>query len=108
MRIATTDKVIEEELFDTHGYELPSRLEVVRVSNLDKWVMELRPAEGLKELSDVDRSLIQAAITSPRCRGIITFDPDFDNCAVSGQLTSRTGRKIEVMNAFELKRKVLN
>lgn len=107
MRIATTDKVLQNELFDTHGHDLPSRLEVIKVTNLDKWVRELKPAEGLKELSDVDRSLIQAAMTSPRCKGIITFDPDFDNCAVGGLLTSRTGRKIDVMNAFELKRKVL-
>jgi hypothetical protein len=45
-------------------------------------------------------------MTCVDCRGIITFGTDFDNCAVSGQLTSRTGRKIEVINAFELRKKV--
>ena len=106
IRIATTTGVVKEA-WDTKGYKLPGTLEVFEVGQMDPRLAELRPPRGCKEPSFVDLGLMQAVLDNGEIRGIITFDQDFQNIAGSGNLSNWTGRKIEIMDPFELKKKMV-
>lgn len=102
VRICTTPQALAEA-YDRKGHELPAQLLVEDVGLIEDRIMSLRPAEFSKEPSEADRSLMQAVLNNPEIRGIITFDKDLKNIAAPGLLSTWTGRKIEVMNAFELR-----
>lgn len=102
VRICTTRQVLSEA-YDTKGNRLPAQLELVEVGAIEGRIMDLRPAVSVKEPSEADRSLMQAVLNNPEIRGIVTFDPDFVNIAAAGLLTTWTGHKVEVLNAFELR-----
>ncbi|HEQ79021.1 MAG TPA: PIN domain-containing protein [Euryarchaeota archaeon] len=103
IKMATTYRVLKE-IENTHNNELPGLLKIFEVS-IEERVKKLRPAEGKKELSEADMSLIQAAMDYKEVKGIITFDPDFKNVATQGLLHMWTGRTLIVVNPFEYQKR---
>ena len=96
--IATTKRVLEEIQCDV---ELS--LKIYEVKKISDELRELK-ANNLKQPSEVDLSLIQAAIDHPEIGGIITYDKDFKNIATAGiiqLISSKYMPKFWVGNAEE-------
>ena len=77
--IATTRRVLDE----VNSEDLEKKLKVYNVKRISKELKELK-TNVLKQPSESDLSLIQAAIDHPEINGIITYDMDFKNIAASG------------------------
>ena len=96
--IATTKRVLKEIQCDV---ELS--LKVYKVKKISDELRELK-ANNLKQPSEVDLSLIQAAMDHPEIGGIITYDKDFKNIATAGiiqLISSKYMPKFWVGNAEE-------
>ena len=84
--IATTKHVIEE--VGEHDKN-PGR--IYKVAKISKDIKELK-ANSMKQPSDADLSLIQAAIDNPDIVGIITYDNDFFMIAAKGIVQSKSSK----------------
>lgn len=96
--IATTRRVLEEVHRD-----FKNNLKIYTVRRISKELRELR-TNTLKQPSEADLSLIQAAIDHPEVAGIITYDKDFKNIATAGLIqikSSHFSPKFWVGNARE-------
>jgi hypothetical protein len=51
---AVIHTVLNDFVIVVHACHGSPMLEVIKVPRLDKWIMEFKPANGRKELSDVD------------------------------------------------------
>ena len=77
--VATTRRVLEE----VQTVELDYSLRVFEVKSISGELRELR-ATGLKQPSEADLSLVQAALDHPEVGGIVTYDRDFERIAAAG------------------------
>ncbi len=96
--IATTRRVLEEVHRD-----FKNNLKIYTVRRISKELRELR-TNTLKQPSEADLSLIQAAIDHPEVAGIITYDKDFKNIATAGLIQTKSSQfspKFWVGNARE-------
>ena len=96
--IATTERVLKEV-----QCEINISLKVFRVKKISDELKELK-ANTLKQPSEADLSLIQAAMDHPEINGIITYDRDFKNIATSGIIQTKSSKysaKFWVGNAKE-------
>ncbi len=83
--IATTEQVISE-IRTCHDKD-PCR--VFKVKTISKDIKELK-ANTMKQPSEADLSLIQAAIDNPGIIGIISYDSDFFHVAAKGIVLSKS------------------
>ena len=86
LNIATTDKVFNET-----NYDLKTPLKIYKVKEISKELKDMK-TNTLKQPSDKDLSLIQAAIDHPEVGGIITYDNDFKAIATSGLIGSKSSK----------------
>jgi hypothetical protein len=84
--IATTEQVISE--IRNHDKD---PCHVFKVQKISANVKELK-ANMMKQPSEVDLSLIQAAIDNPGIIGIISYDADFFNVAAKGIVMSKSSK----------------
>jgi hypothetical protein len=106
VRIATIDRVLNEA-YNIGDNTIPESIEILPVGQMDPRLVELRPPRGCKEPSNVDLSLMQAVLDHREVKGIVTFDGDFRMIAAAGFLSNWTNRKVEVLNAIELRERIL-
>jgi len=106
IRKATTYGVLHE-IHDLDKDLLEKIDELYPAGHIDPRLMNLKPSYGKKEASVTDLSLIQAAIEHEEVRGIITFDTDFRNIAAAGMIEMLSGRKVEILTPFQLKKKIV-
>jgi hypothetical protein len=85
--IATTEQVISE-IKKRHDKD---PCHVFKVKKISPDVKELK-ANMMKQPSEADLSLIQAAIDNPGIIGIISYDPDFFNVAAKGIVLSKSSK----------------
>ena len=84
--IATTERV-----FDEVQKNVDIKLKTYKVKEICQELKELK-TNTLKQPSDKDLSLIQAAINHPEIGGIITYDKDFKAIATSGLIKSKSSK----------------
>jgi hypothetical protein len=82
--VATTEQVLAE----VHQDFKPSLL-IYTIKTIAPEVKELQ-ASSFKQPSDVDLSLLQAALDHPEVCGIITYDADFKAIATAGFIQSKS------------------
>ena len=85
--IATTERVLNEVQND-----IDIKLRTYKVKEICQELKELK-TNTLKQPSEKDLSLIQAAIDNPEIGGIITYDKDFKNIAATGLIMSKSSEK---------------
>ena len=86
LNIATTERVLNEV-----KKELDMKIGTYKVKEICQELKELK-TNTLKQPSEKDLSLIQAAIDHPEIGGIITYDRDFKAIATSGLIKSKSSR----------------
>ena len=84
--IATTERV-----FDEAQNDISFKLKTYKVKEICEELKELK-TNTLKQPSEKDLSLIQAAIDHPEIGGIITYDQDFKGIATSGLIKSKSSK----------------
>ena len=102
LNIATTERVLSEAQRD-----LDTQLRTYKVREICQELKELK-TYTLKQPSEKDLSLIQAAIDHPEIGGIITYDRDFKAIATSGLIESKSSKyasRFFVGNAVEFLKK---
>jgi midasin (ATPase involved in ribosome maturation) len=100
--IATTKRVLSE----VQNYK-NKKLKIYKVKEINEELKELK-TNKLKQPSQKDLSLIQAAIDHPEIGGIITYDRDFKAIATSGlikSISSKYAAKFFVGNAKDFLKK---
>jgi predicted nucleic acid-binding protein len=100
--IATTERVLNE----VQNYK-NKKLKIYNVKEISEELKELK-TNKLKQPSQKDLSLIQAAIDHPEIGGIITYDRDFKAIATSGLIKSKSSKyaaKFFVGNAKDFLKK---
>lgn len=103
LNIATTERVLNEVQCN-----FEKNLKIYIVKEICKELMELK-TNTLKQPSEKDLSLIQAAIDHPEIGGIITYDKDFKAIATSGfiqGISSKSSSMFFVGNAEEYLKKI--
>jgi len=98
IRIGIT-KRIKEELGDLAEF-LPESVIVYSVGSISSDLLDLK-TNYLKQPSETDFSLIQAARLHPEVKGIVTYDRDFRRIAASGIVERRSSVKFWLGNAKE-------
>jgi rRNA-processing protein FCF1 len=83
---ATTERVMNEI-----KQNLETRLKIYKVKEVSSELKELKSIK-IKQPSEKDLSLIQAAIDHPEIGGIITYDQDFKAIATSGFIQSKSSK----------------
>jgi len=99
VRIGTTRRIISEV-----GAEIEKRFSkdmIVFNTGLISDELSSLKTNYLKQPSEADLSLIQAARQHPEVRGIITYDRDFGRIAASGIIEKRSSVKFWLGNARE-------
>ena len=86
LNIATTERVLDEVQNDFN-----TMIRTYKVKQICQELKELK-TNTLKQPSEKDLSLIQAAIDHPEIGGIITYDQDFKAIATSGLIKSRSSK----------------
>jgi len=102
LNIATTERVLNEVKKD-----LDMKIRIYKVKEICQELKELK-TNTLKQPSEKDLSLIQAAIDHPEIGGIITYDRDFKAIATSGLIKSKSSKyesNFFVGNAVEFLKK---
>jgi rRNA-processing protein FCF1 len=84
--IATTERVLNEVKTNSD-----IKLKTYKVKEIYEELKELR-TNTLKQPSEKDLSLIQAAIDHPEVGGIVTYDKDFKAIATSGLIKSKSSK----------------
>ena len=84
--IATTERVFDEVQKDIYV-----NLRTYKVKEIYEELKSLK-TNTLKQPSEKDLSLIQAAIEHPEIGGIITYDQDFKGIATSGLIKSKSSK----------------
>ena len=108
--IGTTEKVLGEVGESISDIDI-TNIKVYKTGKINEKLMDLK-TNMLKQPSEVDFSLIQAAIEHPEIKGLITYDKDFGNIAASGLIEHRSARKFWLGNAkeflgkYEIKNKI--
>ena len=101
--IATTERV-----FDEVQSNIDTKLKTYKVKDICEELKELK-TNTLKQPSEKDLSLIQAAIDHPEIGGIVTYDKDFKAIATSGLIKSKSSKyaaKFFVGDAKEFLKKI--
>ena len=110
IKIGTTDKVMDEVNEPVSQLDIVD-IKVYKTGKINEKLKDLKTNQ-LKQPSETDLSLIQAAIEHPEVKGLITYDKDFANIATSGMVENRSVRKFWLGNArdflgkYEIKTKV--
>jgi predicted nucleic acid-binding protein len=91
IRIGVTKRVLDE-VTGIGKKELPESLIVYQAGPLLAHLLTLR-TNYLKQPSEADISMIQAAVQHPEIKGIITYDRDFERVAAQGMVEKRSSRK---------------
>jgi len=86
LNIATTEAVLNEIQCN-----FDKKLKIYKVKEICQELKELK-TNNLKQPSEKDLSLIQAAIDHPEIGGIITYDQDFKAIATSGLIQSKSSK----------------
>lgn len=86
LNIATTERVLNEVQND-----IDIKLRTYKVKEICQELKELK-TNTLKQPSEKDLTLIQAAINHPEIGGIITYDQDFKAIATSGLIKSKSSK----------------
>lgn len=91
IRIGVTKRVLDE-ITGIDQKELPESLIVYKAGPLLPHLVALR-TNYLKQPSQADISMIQAAVQHPEIKGIVTYDRDFERVAAQGMVEKRSSRK---------------
>ena len=103
IRIGATQRVLDE-LSGIKNHQLPNSLIVYRAGPLLPHLRSLR-TNYLKQPSETDISMLQAAVQHPEIKGIITYDRDFKRIAAQGIIERRSSRKFWLGDASLFLRK---
>jgi len=101
--IATTKQIIKEVGSTMQG-KIPDTLMIYNINHISKELQELK-TNFLKQPSQSDLSLVQAAYNHPEVKGIITYDKDFQRIATSGLLERRSSVKFWLGDAKQFIKK---
>ena len=91
IRIGVTQRILGE-LSGINHHQLPKSLIVYRAGTLQPHLLSLK-TNYLKQPSEADISMIQAAVQHPEIKGIITYDRDFERVAAQGMVEKHSTRK---------------
>jgi len=111
IKIGTTDVIIDE-VKKNKNIEMPKKLAIYKSGKISEELTDLK-TNYLKQPSQADLSLIQAAIENPEIRGLITYDKDFGRIATKGIIQKKSstnfwlGNAREFLTKYEIKTKVV-
>jgi len=91
IRIGVTQRILGE-LTGIKNHQLPESLIVYKAGTLPPHLLSLK-TNYLKQPSEADISMIQAAVQHPEIKGIITYDRDFNRVATQGLIEKHSNRK---------------
>ena len=103
IKIGTTDIIINE-VKQNKKFKLPQGITIYKTGKLSEELTLLK-TNYLKQPSEADLSLIQAAIEHPEIKGIITYDRDFSRIATQGLIQKKSTAKFWLGNAREFLKK---
>jgi rRNA-processing protein FCF1 len=103
IRIATTERVKKE----VKGFDMPNTIISYKTGPITNDLLDLK-TNYLKQPSEADLSLIQAARQHPEIKGLITYDKDFCRIAACGIIEKKSSTKFWLGTAKEFLRKYDN
>lgn len=103
IKIGTTDIIIDE-VKENEKIKLPKKIKIYKTGKISEELTDLK-TNYLKQPSQADLSLIQAAIEHAEIKGIITYDRDFGRIATRGVIQKRSSTKFWLGNAAEFLKK---
>ena len=110
IKIGTTD-IILGEVNKNKNIIISDKIKVYTTGKISNNLKDLR-TNYLKQPSEADLSLVQAAIEHAEIKGIITFDKDFSRIATKGVVQKKSsstfwlGNANEFLKKYEIKSKV--
>ena len=109
IKIGITERV-KKELVSINN-RIPAHIIIYKTGQINDDILDLK-TNYLKQPSENDLSLIQAARLHPEVRGIITYDKDFGRIATKGIIEKRSSIKFwlgdakEFLGKYEIKNKL--
>jgi len=103
IKIATTDVIIEE-IKRNENISVPLKMQVYKIGRISNYLINLK-TNYLKQPSNADLSLLQAAIEHPEIKGLITYDKDFGRIATKGIIEKKSCSNFWLGNAADFLRK---
>jgi predicted nucleic acid-binding protein len=103
IRIGVTQRILGE-LTGIGPHQLPESLIVYRAGTIHPHLLSLK-TNYLKQPSEADISMIQAAVQHPEIKGIITYDRDFHRVATQGMIEKHSTRKFWLGDASRFLKK---
>ncbi|RLF36385.1 MAG: hypothetical protein DRN08_01415 [Thermoplasmata archaeon] len=110
IKIGTTDVIIRE-VNRNKRIRIPGTIRIYHVDRLSDEIKSLK-TNYLKQPSEADLSLVQAALNHAEIQGIITYDKDFGRIATRGLIQRKSSTKFWLGNAkqflekYEVKQKI--
>jgi predicted nucleic acid-binding protein len=110
IKIGTTDIIIDEVKKDSN-INISEKIKIYKTGKISEELKNLK-TNYIKQPSNADLSLVQAAIEHPEIKGIITFDRDFSRIATRGLIQKKSsssfwlGNATEFLKKYEIKSKI--